>query len=64
MQNNFEYNPHKNPDVITIIKMPDGNWKAEGQRFGKLIGVRGGMPHAVLEGLLTHDGKATQDKIV
>lgn len=52
-----EYNPHKNADIISLIKQPDGNWTAEGQRFGKIIRVRGGAPHSVLEGLLIHDGK-------
>lgn len=53
----MEYDPHKNSDVIAVIKQPDGNWVAEGQRFGKMVRIRGGAPHAVLEGLLVHDGK-------
>lgn len=52
-----EYDPHKNPDVIALVKQSDGNWTAEGNRFGKIIRIRGGAPHAVLEGLLVHDGK-------
>jgi len=43
--------------VITITQQEDGNWTAEGLRFGKKVRIRGGAPHAVLEGFLTHDGK-------
>lgn len=52
-----DYDPHKNPKAIAIIQQADGNWTAEGQRFGKMVRIRGGAPHSVLEGLLTHDGK-------
>jgi hypothetical protein len=58
-----QYDPRKNPDTIALTRQPDGNWTAEGQRFGKVIRVRGGQPHAVLEGFLTHDGHI-DEKIV
>ncbi len=35
------YDPHKNMDAISIIKQADGNYIAEGQRFGKIIKIRG-----------------------
>lgn len=61
----IEYDPHKNFDAISVIKQADGNWVAEGSRFGKMVRIRGGQPHAVLEALLTHDGKfGATDRIV
>ena len=47
------FNPVKNPDVISIIKQEDGNYKAFGQRFGHMIEKRGVKPEDVLVELLT-----------
>lgn len=54
---NYEFDPAQNPDVISIIRQPDGNWKGKMQRFGTLVEVRQVSPMAVLEYLLLHDGK-------
>jgi len=53
------FNPHINPDAISIIKQKDGNYKAYGQKFGKVIEVRGISPETVLALLLISDGKNT-----
>lgn len=42
------FNPAKNPDVISIMKQGDGNYKAWGQKNGKLIEIRAGKPEDVL----------------
>lgn len=61
----MEYNPDKNPDVVSLIIQTDGNWKGEQRRFGRLISVRGSNPMSVLQALLTHDGKVdAQERIV
>jgi hypothetical protein len=52
-----DYNPETNNKVISIIQQEDGNWKGYTQKFGKLIEVRDVGPEAVLQRLLTHDGK-------
>ena len=49
-----EFDPHKNPEVISIIKQRDGNFKLWGQRFGKIIELRGVKPEDVLVEFLTH----------
>lgn len=54
----MNYDPNKNKKVIAIEEQDDGNWIAEGQRFGKLIKVRGASPLNVLQGLLTSDGSS------
>jgi hypothetical protein len=59
----IDYDPHKNPDLISLVKQPDGNWTAEGQKFGKYIKIRGAHPHAVLEGFLISSGQKN-DEIV
>ena len=50
-----EFNPHKNPEAIAIIRQKDGNWKLWGQRFGKMVELRAGKPEDVLMGFLTHE---------
>jgi hypothetical protein len=49
------WNPFKNIDVISIIKQKDGNYKLWGQRFGKMVELRGVKPEDVLGGFLTHE---------
>lgn len=56
------YHPHKNENVISLMKMTDGNWVGEALKAnaeGKLkpIRVRGSNPVNVLQGILVHDGK-------
>lgn len=50
----FYFSPNRNPDVISIIKQKDGNWKIFGQKNGKMIELRGGKPEDVLSEFLTH----------
>ena len=50
-----EFDPHKNPEVISIIKQRDGNFKLWGQRFGKMVELRGVKPEDVLVEFLTHE---------
>ena len=50
-----EFDPNKNPEVISIIKQRDGNFKLWGQRFGKMIELRGVKPEDVLVEFLTHE---------
>lgn len=50
----IEYNPEKNPNVISIIRQEDGNYKGYTQKNGKLIEVREGTPHDVIVALITH----------
>lgn len=52
----IEYSPHKNVNAISLIEQPDGNWVAEGSKFGKMIRIREGSPTAALERLLVDDG--------
>ena len=52
---NQEFNPNKNPEVISIIKQKDGNFKLWGQRFGKMVELRGVKPEDVLVEFLTHE---------
>jgi len=53
----IEYSPHKNDKAISLIEQPDGNWVAEGQRFGKPVRIREGSPTAALQRLLVDDGE-------
>ncbi len=50
------YDPHTNPNAISIIKQPDGNYIGEMAKFGRVIGAREVGPETVLQKLLTHDG--------
>lgn len=52
-----DYNPETNHDVITLTLEPDGNWKGEIYKFGRLITVRDVGPSQALAALITHDGK-------
>lgn len=48
------FDPHKNPEAISIIRQKDGNYKLWGQKFGKMIELRGVKPEDVLGEFLTH----------
>ena len=56
-QNNIEFSPYKNENVISLIKQPDGNYKGYMNKFGKVIEVRGVSPDEVLQLLLVNDGR-------
>lgn len=47
------WNPVRNPDVITIIKQPDGNYRGFMQKNGKLVQVRQSDPNTVMQLLIT-----------
>jgi hypothetical protein len=51
----MDYDPNTNPDVISIIRQPDGNYIGYTQKNGKLIQVRQGDPATVLTLLITHE---------
>lgn len=53
----INYNPYENPDVISIIKQKDGNWIGTAQKYGKIISVREVKPEDCLLKLITHDGQ-------
>lgn len=50
----INFDPSTNPDVISIIKQPDGNYIGYAQRHGKLVIERQGDPSTVLTLLITH----------
>ncbi len=50
-----EFNPVKNPKVISVMQMVDGNWKAFGQKNGKMLCIRGVKPEDCLVEFLTHE---------
>lgn len=52
----IEYSPHKNAMAISLIEQPDGNWVAEGSKFGKVVRIREGSPTSALQRLLVDDG--------
>lgn len=47
------FNPEKNPEVVSIIKQKDGNYKLWGQKNGKMMQLRGIKPEDVLSEFLT-----------
>jgi len=49
------WNPTRNPDVISIIKQPDGNWRGFMMKNGKLVQARQGDPGTVMQMLITHE---------
>lgn len=51
----IEYNPQKNPNAISIIKQPDGNYIGTMNKFGKIVTARQGDPTTVLTMLITHE---------
>jgi len=50
----YDLSPLNNPDVISILKLPDGSYKGWMQKNGKLIEERQIKPEDVLISLLTH----------
>jgi hypothetical protein len=55
MDKEIEFNPNKNPDMISIWKDWDGNFRGMMQKNGKIIEERQIKPEDVLIKLLTHD---------
>lgn len=55
LMTDFIFNPKVNDNVISLIKQKDGNWKAYGQKHGKMIELRGVKPEDVLGEFLTHE---------
>lgn len=49
----IKFHPENNPDVISIIRMPDGNYRGFTTKHGKLIQAREADPSYVLQKLLT-----------
>ncbi len=54
MDKSIEFDPHKNPAVISIVKQEDGNYIGYTQRFGEVITSRTNDPQTVLLELITH----------
>jgi hypothetical protein len=50
-----DFNPVKNPKVISIMQMEDGNFKVFGLKHGKMLVIRSGKPEDVLTEFLTHE---------
>lgn len=51
-----QFDPEKNPNVISIIRQEDGNYKGYTQRYGKLVEVREVKPEDCLVKLMTYGG--------
>ena len=49
-----DYNPHKSPYVISIIRQDDGNYIGEVQKNGAVVSARQADPQIVLQMLITH----------
>ena len=49
------HNPFKNPNAISLVRQPDGNWKGWMSKFDKVIEVREIGPDTALQMLLTHE---------
>jgi hypothetical protein len=49
-----KYSPEIHPEVVSLIKQEDGNWKGYMLKNGVLIESRDLMPEHVLTRLLTH----------
>ena len=50
----IDHNPTTNPDAISIIKQPDGNYIGYMKKNGKVVEARQGDPQTVLVMLITH----------
>jgi hypothetical protein len=53
----MDYNPETNPNVISIVRQEDGNYKGYTQKFGKLVEVREVKPEDCVVKLITHGGE-------
>lgn len=51
-----EFNPSKNHDVISLHKDKDGNWTGKMWKFGMLVVIRDIGPETVVQALLVHPG--------
>lgn len=51
----MDHNPSSNPNAISLVKQPDGNWKGYINKNGAVIEVRDIGPETVLQRLLTHE---------
>jgi hypothetical protein len=51
----IKFHPENNPDVISIIKRPDGNWRGFLYKNEKMVQSRAGTPQEALEALITAD---------
>ncbi len=49
-----QWNPEKNDNVISIVRQDDGNYKAYKKQHGTLVAVREGDPQSAFTRLLTH----------
>lgn len=54
-----QFDPSRNPNVISLVKQADGNWKGFMQKNGKYLTVRAINPEYCLQELLTNDGKSS-----
>ncbi len=48
------FSPYDNPNAISIVKQPDGNWMGWMSKNGIVVEVREVGPETVLQMLLTH----------
>lgn len=55
IEESAQYDPKKNPNAISIIKQPDGNYKGSMQKNGSLIEVREVGPETVVQQLITKE---------
>ena len=51
----LDFDPQKNADAISIVRMEDGNYRGFMQKNGKLVQARQADPGTVLQLLLTSD---------
>jgi TATA-box binding protein (TBP) (component of TFIID and TFIIIB) len=51
----IKFHPENNPDVISLLKRPDGNWRGFLFKNGKMVQTRAGSPQEALEALITAD---------
>lgn len=49
-----DFNPLKNPKVISIEQQTDGNWKLRAQKNGKMMEIRAIKPEDAIGEFLTH----------
>jgi uncharacterized membrane protein (UPF0127 family) len=50
-----EFSPYKNPKAISIIEMPDGNFKLFAQKHGKMVEIRSGKPQDAVGEFIIHE---------
>lgn len=54
MKEKIDFDPNTNPEAISIIKQPDGNFIGYMSKNGQLITARQSNPETVLVMLITH----------